>query len=109
MTTPATEALAKTMATISLQALGYTKTMIDRMWTDDTEGRQVFLDGAELHATAIKAEALNEAADGWQAYIRAMNMGTNRPVGWLRDRAKLLTALTVTVTSQRRSCAQGGE
>jgi len=34
-----------------------------------------------------QAVALEEAADGWQAYIRAMNWGTTRPIDWLRARA----------------------
>ncbi|MFH5879786.1 hypothetical protein [Arthrobacter sp. NA-172] len=35
----------------------------------------------------VKAEALREAADEWEAYIRAMNFGTTYPIDWLRARA----------------------
>ena len=41
----------------------------------------------ESAAPIIRAEALESAADGWQAYIRAMDWGTTAPIEWLRARA----------------------
>jgi len=41
-----------------------------------------------------QARALRDAADGWQAYIRAMDWGTTAPIAWLRARAATITEST---------------